>query len=157
MSAYATAMRRWLGGCLLALPTVQVIGTRRMSENNILSIEIRPDGGRRIEDKTASQPSGDRAPPAKTASPRQLMRLFSGRNVELLLLIKTRKPQSVSELARLSKRPKESLTRTLQRLAAVGIVEMRKAAGRGKAPTVACDRVRLELPLETAEKKEEPE
>lgn len=119
-----------------------------MSDKNILSLEIRPDGSLSAEEQAS--PPGANAPgrPGGAASPRQLMRLFSGRNVELLLLIKRERPQSVAELARLSKRPKESLTRTLQRLASLGIVEMRKAGRRGKAPTVNCNRVRLELPLE---------
>jgi predicted transcriptional regulator len=126
-----------------------------MAEDRILSIEIRPDGSLGAEEREAVHPAAEGGKPAGAASPRQLMRLFSGRNVELLLLIKRERPQSVAELARLSNRPKESLTRTLQRLASLGIVEMQKAPGRGKAPTVRCDRLRLELPLDQVDRNAE--
>ena len=77
----------------------------------------------------------------------QVMRLITGRNIELLKIIKRERPQSLAELARWSGRPTASLTRTLQRLSALGIVVMRKSKGREKIPMVACDCLRFELPL----------
>ena len=119
-----------------------------MGDETVLSIEIKTDDAQSkdVVGKTdpATATNGHRVHSVK---PAQLMRLMSQRNVELLRLIRVRKPQSVSELARISGRPKASLTRTLQRLAGHGIIVMRKSAGRGKAPTVACDRLRLELAL----------
>lgn len=121
-----------------------------MSDDTVLRIEIRQDGAPRHggggpESHTDGASSPDEA--RRSASPSQLMRLISGRNVELLRLIKARKPKSVSELARMSGRPKASLTRTLQRLSALGIVVLKRANGRSKTPVVACDRLRLELQL----------
>ena len=74
-------------------------------------------------------------------------RLLSRRNVELLKLIKEAQPQSVAELARLSGRPKASLMLTLRRLNNFGIIEFDETDGRRKVPRVACDRLRLEIPI----------
>lgn len=74
-------------------------------------------------------------------------RLLSKRNVELLRLIKEAQPQSVAELARLSGRPKASLMLTLRRLNNFGIVEFDETDGRRKIPRLACDRLRLEIPI----------
>jgi predicted transcriptional regulator len=74
-------------------------------------------------------------------------RLLSKRNVELLKLIKEAEPQSVAELARLSGRPKASLMLTLKRFKTYGIVEFVESDGRRKTPRVACDRLRLEIPI----------
>ena len=119
-----------------------------MGDETVLSIEIQAD---EVKAKDGAGKTGPvhaaNGKSVRSVRPAQLMRLMSQRNVELLRLIRVRKPQSVSELARMSGRPKASLTRTLQRLAGHGIIVMKKSIGRGKAPTVACDRLRLELTL----------
>ena len=74
-------------------------------------------------------------------------RLLSRRNIELLKLIKQAGPQSVAELARLSGRPKASLMLTLRRFKNFGIVEFDEVDGRRKVPRLACDRLRLEIPI----------
>ena len=74
-------------------------------------------------------------------------RLLSKRNIELLKLIKEAAPPSVAELARLSGRPKASLMLTLRRFKNFGIVEFDEVDGRRKVPRLACDRVRLEIPI----------
>lgn len=76
-----------------------------------------------------------------------LSRLLSERNIDLLKLIKTQQPNSVAELARLSGRPKASLTLTLRRLEQCGIVVFKAASGRRKIPTVACDKLMLEVSI----------
>lgn len=112
----------------------------KMSEHTTLRIEIRP------EEPVPGQTEVSKGPPG-SVRPDQLMRLISQRNVSLLRLIKTSRPQSLAELSRLSGRPKASLTRTMQRLSALGIVVMRKAGGRGKVPAVACDRLQFDLDI----------
>ena len=87
------------------------------------------------------------ARPVAKVPAEQVMRLITGRNVELLQIIKQRQPQSLAELSRMSGRPTASLTRTLQRLMALGIVVLRKSKGREKIPVVVCDCLRFELPL----------
>ncbi len=74
-------------------------------------------------------------------------RLLSKRNIDLLKLIKEAAPQSVAELARLSGRPKASLMLTLRRFKNFGIVEFDEVDGRRKVPRLACDRLRLEIPI----------
>lgn len=119
-----------------------------VNDDRVLRIEIRqpettdsvPGTAERTALRTPRNASG-------TATAEQVMRLISGRNVVLLQLIKTSRPQSLAELSRLSGRPTASLTRTLQRLSALGIVVMQRSKGREKIPTVACDCLRFELPL----------
>ncbi len=77
----------------------------------------------------------------------KLSRLLSERNIDLLRMIKTAQPESVAELARLSGRPKASLTLTLRRLERFGIVVFKSAGGRRKIPTVVCDRLMLEVAI----------
>jgi len=78
-----------------------------------------------------------------------LSRLLSERNIDLLRMIKTAQPGSVAELARLSGRPKASLTLTLRRLERFGIVVFKTASGRRKIPTVVCDRLMLEVAIDS--------
>jgi predicted transcriptional regulator len=87
----------------------------------------------------------------RVTDPDRLLRLLTKRNVALLALIRSKSPRSLSELSVLSGRPKASLTRTLKRFRALGIVNYRKAGGRAKAPIVACDCVRLDVPLDAIE------
>ncbi len=74
-------------------------------------------------------------------------RLLSRRNVELLKLIKEAAPQSVAELSRLSGRPKASLMLTLRRFKSFGIVDFDEVDGRRKVPRLACEKLRLEIPI----------
>lgn len=78
-------------------------------------------------------------------SPQLLLRLLSVRNMELMRLIKVRKPRSVAELARLSGRPKASLMVTLRRLQSAGLLAIRDIDGRRKVPEVVCDRVTFDI------------
>lgn len=57
---------------------------------------------------------------------RSLAEVLSDKNRELVRLIAEKQPESVAELARETGRDKGNLTRTLQRLASYGIVELRK-------------------------------
>ena len=76
-----------------------------------------------------------------------LSRLLSERNITLLKMIKSAQPKSVAELARLSGRPKASLTLTLRRLEQFGIVAFKPSSGRRKIPIVSCDRLMLEVAI----------
>ena len=124
------------------------------NDDKTLRIEIRQGGTSDAEGDAAdsNQANGGASQAGSTVrstcvTAEQVMRLISGRNVELLRLIKERKPQSLAELSRISGRPTASLTRTLQRLSALGIVRMECRKGREKVPVVACDRLRFDLPL----------
>ncbi|MBU2583419.1 MAG: transcriptional regulator [Alphaproteobacteria bacterium] len=76
-----------------------------------------------------------------------LSRLLSARNVELLKLIRARKPQSIAELAKMSGRPKASLTLTLKRFSKYGIVRFIETPGVRKIPVVACNRLRIDIAI----------
>lgn len=121
-----------------------------MDENRVLQIEI-PSGSapsgppEAAFGKPAEAAGGTSAQVIRAPNPEKLLRLLTVRNLALLKIIRSKSPRSLTELARLSGRPKASLTRTLKRFVAFGIVSFRKTGGRGKAPTVTCDCVRLEV------------
>ncbi len=71
-------------------------------------------------------------------------RLLTKENRKLLSLIRDSNPESVAELAELSGRSQPNLTRTLNKLQAVGFVVM-SLAGRQKAPRVALQKLTVEI------------
>lgn len=62
-----------------------------------------------------------------------LMRLLTRENRELLRVIRDKKPESIAELARLTRRAEPNLARTLGKLEAAGLVAFRHQ-GRRLAP-----------------------
>ncbi|MFZ0395907.1 MAG: MarR family transcriptional regulator [Terracidiphilus sp.] len=71
-------------------------------------------------------------------------RLLTKENRKLLSLIRDSNPKSVAELAELSGRSQPNLTRTLNKLQAVGFVVM-SLDGRQKAPRVALQKLTVEI------------
>lgn len=121
-----------------------------MVEPRTLHVEISPlNGGERgrAEKGREGQPVAGARRTLPLGSLEKLSRLLSRRNIELLQLIKTAEPQSLTELANLSGRPKASLTVTLRRLRNFGIIGYRQTDGRRKIPIVACDRLRLDIAI----------
>jgi predicted transcriptional regulator len=74
-------------------------------------------------------------------------KLLSAKNRELLRLIVTREPRSVSELANMAHRAPQNVQRTLQRLSAAGIVRLSPGEGRAVRPTVTARKVHIEIDL----------
>jgi predicted transcriptional regulator len=74
-------------------------------------------------------------------------KLLSAKNRELLRLIVTRQPQSVSELADMAHRAPQNVQRTLRRLSAAGIVRLNPGEGRAIRPTVTARKVHIEIDL----------
>jgi predicted transcriptional regulator len=73
-----------------------------------------------------------------------LLRLLTPDNRSLLRTIRDAKPQSVAELARLTNRAEPNLLRTLGKLEAFGLLEMR-TVDRRRVPTVMVDTLRIEI------------
>ena len=74
-----------------------------------------------------------------------LAQVLNEDNQALLRLIGERRPNSLTELAALSGRALSNLSRTLSTMESYGLVEM-VAAGRAKAPRLACDHVEIVMP-----------
>lgn len=74
-------------------------------------------------------------------------KLLSAKNRALLRAIIDGKPQSVTELAALTGRAEQNVLRTLNKLAAAGIVRLDKGAGRALHPILAARKVRFEIDL----------
>ena len=74
-------------------------------------------------------------------------KLLSAKNRELLRLIITREPRSVTELAHMARRAPQNVQRTLQRLRAAGIVRLSRGEGRAVCPTLTARKVHIEIDL----------
>jgi predicted transcriptional regulator len=77
-------------------------------------------------------------------------KLLSPRNRELLRVIATRHPQSVSELADMVQRAPQNVQRTLRRLSAAGIVRLNRGEGRALQPVLTARKVHIEIDLAQA-------
>lgn len=120
----------------------------QVNSGKVLHVEVAAlEAGQR--DRTVTISTGSNGTASRKTVPvgslQKLMRLLSEPNVKLMTIIKTGRPKSVAELARLSGRPKASLTQTLRRLERFGIIAFRQSSGRRKAPEVVCDKVTLDV------------
>lgn len=123
-----------------------------MDQSRRVHVEIMPAESDRQE-RTVTISSGSNGSTVRrvvpVASLQAFMRLLSEPNVQLLSMIRTRRPRSVAELARLTGRPKASLTQTLRRLEKFGLVMFRQSSGRRKVPEVSCEMVTLDVVIST--------
>jgi predicted transcriptional regulator len=92
---------------------------------------------------------GETAAPASAAEPsvesaEALLRLLTPDNRLLLRTIRDAKPQSVAALGRLTNRAGPNLLRTLNKLEAFGLLEMRTVNQR-RVPTVTAGTIRIEI------------
>ena len=121
-----------------------------MNEMKVLHVEIGPLVSARDRSIKVRRNCEDVPEPVANgaASLDTLSRLLSERNIALLKMIKDAKPESVAELARMSGRPKASLSLTLRRFQRFGVIEFKDVGGKRKVPVVVCDRLMLDLELD---------
>jgi predicted transcriptional regulator len=91
----------------------------------------------------------ERPAPADAAKPSfasaaALMRLLTPENRELLRLVRDVKPESIAALSRLTGRKEPNLLRTLEKLAAAGLVELREV-DRRRVPRTRIRKLRLDI------------
>lgn len=104
---------------------------------------------RSLREEMKAVARGQRPAPADAAEPtfnsvEALVRLLTPENRRLLALIRDRKPRSVTELARMTKRAQPNLTRTLAKLEAAGFIST-KPVGRRKAPSTVVKKIVVEI------------
>jgi predicted transcriptional regulator len=87
-------------------------------------------------------PADAATPSAESAE--AVIRLLTPENRDLLRTIRDAKPQSVAELARLTGRAEPNLLRTLGKLEAFGLLEMRMVERR-RVPTVRVGKLHVEI------------
>lgn len=73
-----------------------------------------------------------------------LLRLLTPENRTLLRMIRDERPQSVADLARLSKRAEPNLLRTLGKLEAFGLIKM-QSEGRRRIPVPLVHKLSVEI------------
>ena len=76
-----------------------------------------------------------------------LSQVLSDQNRELLALIAQEQPESISELAKLSRRSQPNLTRTLKKMEHYGLVEMKTGARGKKQPSVPYTDILVDMSL----------
>jgi predicted transcriptional regulator len=74
-------------------------------------------------------------------------KLLSAKNRVLLRTIAERQPKSVTELAAMTGRAEQNVLRTLNKLAAAGVVRLDKGEGRARRPVLAARKVHFEIDL----------
>jgi predicted transcriptional regulator len=74
-------------------------------------------------------------------------KLLSAKNRALLRAIAENKPKSVTELAAMTGRAEQNVLRTLNKLAAAGIVRLDRGEGRARRPVLAARKVHFEIDL----------
>ena len=77
-------------------------------------------------------------------SPEALRRFLTPKRLELIRLVRKRRPSSISELAVFARRDFKRVYEDIMSLSEAGLVELAKDNGRKKAPRVA-DELRLEI------------
>jgi predicted transcriptional regulator len=68
-------------------------------------------------------------------------------NRTLLRTIAERQPKSVTELATMTSQAEQNVLRTLNKLAAAGVVRLDKGEGRARRPVLAARKVHFEIDL----------
>jgi len=113
--------------------------------------EYRIQSHKRLRTEMKAVARGEKPAPAdasKTSfeSAEVLLRLLTPENRALLRIIRDERPQSVADLARLTKRAEPNLLRTLGKLEAFGLIEMR-SEGRRRVPVSRVKRLSVEIDL----------
>ena len=104
---------------------------------------------RSLRDEMVAVAKGERRAPRHAGHPSVhsadlIARLLTIENRALLAAIRRTKPASVAELAAMTCRAPSNVTRTLDKLAAVGLVHF-EVTGRRKAPRAAAGRIIIEI------------
>ena len=73
-----------------------------------------------------------------------LLRLLTPENRDLMKILRDRHPKSVADLARMTNRASPNLLRTLAKLEAFGLIEMR-SDGRRKVPVARIRKLHVEI------------
>ena len=72
-------------------------------------------------------------------------KLLSLKNRLLLRAIAERQPRSIAELAAITGRAEQNVLRTLNKLAAAGVVRLEHGSGRARRPVLAARKVHFEI------------
>lgn len=120
-----------------------------MSKQRVLHIGIAPR--EYIKQRTIEVVRGRKLAPDEprhwVSSIESLAKVLSDRNMMLLEMIRNSRPQSLTELAKLSGRAKSNLSRTLHTMESLGLIELTVVAGGKKVPTVIYDRLTFDFSL----------
>lgn len=126
-----------------------------MNEVRVMHIGIAPRGyvKQRMIAIAKGGPVRAGEPKHWVSSLESLAKVLSEENMLLLEMIRHSKPESLTELAKLSGRAKSNLSRTIQTMESLGLIEISVAQHGKKIPTVAYDKLKFEYELHPARPK----
>lgn len=121
------------------------------SEHRVMHIRFDTGNEERVEETLAALDRGeDPAPYFERVyrDPDTLHRVTRPKNLELLVVLATERPESIRETARLVERDVRQVHRNLEELADLDLIEFESSGpGKAKRPTVWYDEITVELPL----------
>lgn len=87
------------------------------------------------------------APKVWFHSMKSLARVLSDKNVDLLKIITSKQPESISKLSEITGRNRSDLTRSLETMAQYGIVEFKDVDKKTKKPIVKVTEFHIHYPI----------
>ena len=124
-------------------------------EHRVMHIRFGTGNTDRVEETLAALDRGETPAPYLERVYRDvenLHRVTRPKNLELLRVLATERPESIRETARLVDRDVRQVHRNLEELAALDLIEFEsEGPGKPKRPTVWYDEIAVELPLITGD------
>lgn len=121
------------------------------TEHRVMHIRFGTGNGERVEETLAALDRGEEPAPYFERVYRDvdnLHRVTRPKNLELLRVLATERPESIRETARLVERDVRQVHRNLEELADLDLIEFESdGPGKPKRPTVWYDEIAVELPL----------
>ncbi len=102
-----------------------------------------------FEDLRAGKPTGKRKPKIIARTPEDVSKILTNERIRLLQVIREKKPESISELARLLNRSQSNVSNDVKYLEGIGLLELEEKNDpvMHKKPVVNYDAVRITVNL----------
>jgi len=102
-----------------------------------------------FEDLRAGKPTGKRKSKIVARTPEDVSKILTNERIRLLQVIREKKPESISELARLLNRSQSNVSNDVKYLEGIGLLELeeKKDPVMHKKPVVNYDAVRITVDL----------
>lgn len=139
----------------MANPGTETTETDTEREHRVMHIRFGTGNTERVEETLAALDRGEDPTPYLERVYRDvdnLHRVTRPKNLELLRILATERPESIRETARLADRDVRQVHRNLEELEALDLIEFQSdGPGKPKRPLVWYDEIAVELPLNTGD------